>query len=120
MTLVAPPVGGMLRIVTLVPTGGAVKSGDVVMEFDPADQQYALEQARSELEEAEQDIVKMKADATVQAAQDQVALLTARYDVRRAELDVSGNEFYQRDRRAEERAHARGSQAAGWRSSSRT
>ena len=94
MTLVAPPVGGMLRIVTLVPTGGAVKSGDVVMEFDPADQQYALEQARSELEEAEQGIVKMKADATVQVAQDQVALLTARFDVRRAELDVSGSEFY--------------------------
>jgi HlyD family secretion protein len=94
MTLVAPPVGGMLRIVSLVPTGGAVKSGDVVMEFDPADQQYAIEQARSELEEAEQGIVKMKADATVQAAQDQVALLTARFDVRRAELDVSGSEFY--------------------------
>jgi HlyD family secretion protein len=94
MTLVAPPVGGMLRIVTLVPTGGAVKSGDAVMEFDPADQQYALEQARSELEEAEQGIVKMKADSTVQAAQDQVALLTARFDVRRAELDVSGSEFY--------------------------
>lgn len=94
MTLVAPSVGGMLRIVTLVPTGGAVKSGDVVMEFDPADQQYALEQARSELEEAEQGIVKMKADSTVQVAQDQVALLTARFDVRRAELDVSGSEFY--------------------------
>jgi HlyD family secretion protein len=94
MTLVAPPVGGMLRIVALVPTGGSVKNGGVVMEFDPADQQYALEQARSELEEAEQGIVKMKADATVQAAQDQVALLTARFDVRRAELDVSGSEFY--------------------------
>ena len=94
MTLVAPPVGGMLRIVNLVPTGGAVKSGDTVMEFDPADQQYALEQARSELEEAEQGIVKMKADSTVQVAQDQVALLTARFDVRRAELDVSGSEFY--------------------------
>ena len=94
MTLVAPSVGGMLRIVTLVPTGGAVKSGDVVMEFDPADQQFALEQASTEVEEAEQDIVKMKADAAAQVAQDQVALLTARFDVRRAELDVSGNEFF--------------------------
>ena len=35
----------------------------------------------------------MKADAAAQAAQDQVALLTARFDVRRAELDASGNEF---------------------------
>ena len=93
MTLVTPPVGGMLRIVRMAPTGVAVKAGDMVMEFDPADQQYQLEQAKSELAEAEQGIVKMKADAAVRNAQDQVALLTARFDVRRAELDASGNEF---------------------------
>ena len=63
------------------------------MEFDPADLQYQLEQAASDLAEAEQNIVKIKADSAVQAAQDQVALLTARFDVRRAELDSLGNEF---------------------------
>ena len=93
VTLITPPVGGMLRIVDMVTTGGAVKNGDVVMEFDPADQQYALEQARTELAEAEQEIVKMKADREVQIAQDEVDLLTARFDVRRAELDAQGNEF---------------------------
>jgi HlyD family secretion protein len=93
VTLVTPPVGGMLRIVKLVATGMSVKAGEPVVEFDPADQQYALEQASSELAEAEQGIVKMKADAAVQEAQDDVALLTARFDVRRAELDASGNEF---------------------------
>jgi HlyD family secretion protein len=93
VTLVTPPVGGMLRIVTLVPTGTSVKSGETIVEFDPADQQYALEQAKSELAEAEQEIVKMQADAAVQDAQDEVALLTARFDVRRTELDASGNEF---------------------------
>ncbi|MEN3338101.1 MAG: HlyD family secretion protein [Acidobacteriota bacterium] len=93
VTLVTPPVGGMLRIVTLAQTGTTVKSGEPVVEFDPADQQYALEQAKSELAEAEQEIVKMRADTAVQEAQDQVALLTARFDVRRAELDASGNEF---------------------------
>ncbi len=93
VTMVTPPVGGMLRIVTLVQTGMPVKAGDIVVEFDPADQQYALEQAKSELDEAEQTIVKMKADAAVQASQDEVALLTARFDVRRGELDTSGNEF---------------------------
>ena len=93
MSLITPPVGGMLRIVTMVPTGVAVKAGDVVMEFDPADQQFALEQARTELAEAEQEIVKMKADREVQLAQDEVDLLTARFDVRRAELDARGNEF---------------------------
>ncbi len=93
VTLVTPPVGGMLRIVSLAQTGTSVKSGHPVVEFDPADQQYALEQSRSELAEAEQEIVKMKADAAVQGAQDEVALLTARFDVRKAELDASGNEF---------------------------
>lgn len=93
VTLITPPVGGMLRIVEMVPTGVAVKAGDVVMEFDPADQLFALEQARTDLAEAEQEIVKMKADREVQAAQDEVDLLTARYDVRRGELDVMVNEF---------------------------
>lgn len=93
VTLVTPPVGGMLRIVRMVPTGGMVKAGDVVMEFDPADQIYALEQARAEMAEAEQSIVKMKADIAVQRAQDDEALLTARFDVRRAELDAKRNEF---------------------------
>ena len=94
LTLVAPQVGGgSLRIVRLIPTGGAVKKDEVVMEFDPADQQHLLDQAKSELAEAEQEIVKMKADAAVQKAQDDVALLTARFDVRRGELDTSGNEF---------------------------
>jgi HlyD family secretion protein len=93
MTLMAPAVGGMLRVVQMATTGQAVKTGDIVVEFDPADQQFALNQARTEVEEASQEITKMKADAAAQAAQDQVALLTARFDVRRAELDVSGNEF---------------------------
>jgi multidrug efflux pump subunit AcrA (membrane-fusion protein) len=93
VALVAPPVGGMLRIVTLVQTGMTVKAGTPVVEFDPADQQYALEQAKSELEEAEQGIVKIRADAAVQAAEDEVALLTARFDVRRGELDTAANEF---------------------------
>jgi multidrug efflux pump subunit AcrA (membrane-fusion protein) len=93
MALVTPPVGGMLRIVQMKTTGMPVKSGEIVMEFDPADQQYALEQAKSELAEAEQEIVKGKADAAVQKAQDDVAMLTARFDVRRAELEAAANEL---------------------------
>ena len=93
MTLITPSVGSMLRIVRMTQTGTPVKTGETVMEFDPADQQYQLEQAASDLAEAEQNIVKIKADVAVQTAQDQVALLTARFDVRRAELDSLGNEF---------------------------
>ncbi|HWK09682.1 MAG TPA: hypothetical protein VNR64_06510, partial [Vicinamibacterales bacterium] len=93
VNLVAPPAGGALRILKLVPTGSPVKKDDVVIQFDPSDQQYTLEQAKSDLAEAEQEIVKMRADNAVQASQDKLNLLTARYDVRRAELNAAGNEF---------------------------
>lgn len=86
--IVAPPVGGSLRVLTMVEAGAAVKAGDVVLSFDPADQRYALEQAESELLEAEQNILKRRADIGAQEAQDQVALLTARFNVRRSELDA--------------------------------
>ena len=65
-TLVVPPAGGMLRLVTMLSTGTHVKAGDVVFEIDPADQEFALEQAKSEMAEAEQQIVKTRADSAVQ------------------------------------------------------
>ena len=86
--LPAPSVGGTLRILRMVPTGTAVKAGDVIVELEPSDQEYAVEQAQSQLNEADLTIVKRKADLTVQAAEQEVALLTARFDVRRAELDA--------------------------------
>lgn len=86
--LTAPPVGGTLRILTMVENGTEVTAGDVILSFDPADQRHALEQAESELLEAEQNILKRRADIGAQEAQDQVALLTARFNVRRAELDA--------------------------------
>lgn len=86
--LVAPPVAGTLQIVFLAKTGTQVDPGDIVLQFDPSEQEFNLEQARSELAQAEQEIVKMKADSDVQASADQVSLLKARFDVRRAELEV--------------------------------
>jgi len=92
--LSAPPIaGGILEITHLLRSGSAVKKGEVVLEFDPSEQQYKVEQSRSELLQAEQEITKAKADAAVQGAQDKVALLKARFDVRRAELEVGKNEL---------------------------
>jgi HlyD family secretion protein len=82
VTLSAPPVAGAsLQITHLLHTGAVVKKGDVVIEFDPTEQHYVLEQSRSELHQA------------VQKAQDDVALLKARFDVRQAELEVQKNEL---------------------------
>jgi HlyD family secretion protein len=94
ITLTAPAIGGgALQITRLLHTGVSVKKNDVIIEFDPSEQHYKLEQNRSELLQAEQEITKAKADAAVQAAQDKVALLKARFDMRRAELDVQKNEL---------------------------
>jgi membrane fusion protein (multidrug efflux system) len=91
--LAAPPMGGQLQIVALADSGQAVRAGDVVVEFDPAEQAFALEQARFDLAQADQEIAKAEAAAAVQVAEDELALLRARFDVRRAELDASTNEL---------------------------
>ena len=89
----APAVGGNLRLVQLAPTGTRVAEGEVVMRFDTAEQEFALETSESELQEAELELQKLNADRAVQAAQDEVNLLKAGFDVRRAELDVTTNEL---------------------------
>ena len=91
--VVTPALSGTLQIIHLLKTGTAVKAGDVVVEFDPSEQEFNLEQSRSQVAEAEQEIAKAKADAEVKTAEDKVALLKAKFDVRRAELEVSRNEL---------------------------
>lgn len=99
VTLVSPPAGVALRLLKVVETGAEVHAGDLVMEFDSADQEYTVELNRSQLLEAEQEIIKLRANAEVQAAQAATELLAARFNLRRAEMDalvparfISGNE----------------------------
>src|SRR5262245_14957330 len=73
--LFAPPAGGQMRLLSLESTGNAVKAGQVVMMFDPSDQENTLEEQRALLREAELEIEKNKADGAAQTAQDQVDLL---------------------------------------------
>ncbi|MGH9218916.1 MAG: efflux RND transporter periplasmic adaptor subunit, partial [Vicinamibacterales bacterium] len=67
--------------------------GDLIAEFDASEQEFALEQANFELQLADQEIAKAVAEAAVIAADDEVAFLTARFNVRRAELDARANEL---------------------------
>src|SRR5438876_656397 len=105
--IAAPPIaGGTLQIVKLARFGAQVHKGDVVLEFDPSQQEYNLAQNRSDLLQAEQEIAKAKADAAVQTGEDQTALLKAKYTVRQAELEVSKNELVSKidaQKRSEER-----------------
>jgi HlyD family secretion protein len=92
--MTAPAIaGGTLQIIHLLKASSLVKAGDSVVDFDPSQQEYNLGQNRSDYQQAEQEIVKGKDDAAVQAAQDQTALLKAQFDVRQAELEVSKNEL---------------------------
>jgi HlyD family secretion protein len=92
--LVAPSVaGGTLQVIHLLKTGTPVKAGEVVIQFDPSEQEYNLEQSRSDLLQAEQEITKAKAGLAVGAAQNQAQLLKGKFDVRQAELDVSHSEL---------------------------
>lgn len=91
--LSAPAIGSNLRLVTLAPTGARVAAGEVLMQFDTAEQEFLLEVSESEVEEATLEIRKLEADAEVQAAQDEVNLLKARFEVREAELDITTNEL---------------------------
>ena len=91
--LIVPPIGGQVTIVALKPSGTPVKAGEVVVEFDASEQEFALEQATFDLQLAQQEIVKADAEAAAQAADDEVALLKARFEARRAELDASTNEL---------------------------
>jgi HlyD family secretion protein len=92
--LSAPQIGGgSLQITSLVSTGTRVKKGDLIVEFDPTEQQFKFEQSQSELQQAEQEIIKAKADAAVQGATDKVALLKARFDLRSAQLEIEKNEL---------------------------
>ena len=93
MQLFVPPAAGSLTIIALATSGTAMKAGDVIVAFDPSEQEFALEQARYDLLLAEQEITKAEAEAAVQAAEDEVALLKARFEVRRAELDAAANDL---------------------------
>jgi len=90
----APQIGGgFLQITHLLHTGVRVKKGDLVIELDPTELQFKFEQSQSELDQADQEIIKARADTTVQTATDKVALLKARFDLRRAELEIEKNEL---------------------------
>jgi RND family efflux transporter MFP subunit len=91
--LAAPSIAGDLQIIKLAPMGAMVKKGDVVVQFDPTTLQATLDQKRSELKSSEADIDHSRAEARLSKEQQATDLLTARYDVDRAQLDTRKQEI---------------------------
>lgn len=91
--LSAPGIPGTLQIVQIMPTGSRARAGDIVVQFDPAEQQYQLAQSRSQLAQAEEELRKLDDDTTVKQSQHAIEIMKAKFALRRAELDLRSNEL---------------------------
>jgi len=90
--LAAPMTGDAeLHLIALRKAGDIVKEGDVVVQFDTTDQAFKLREAEADLAEAEQQVIKAKADGGALQEENDYALLKAKADVRQAELDCRKN-----------------------------
>jgi len=88
----APMTGeGEMHIKFLRKAGEVVNEGDVVLELDTTEQAFKQKEAEADLAEAEQQVIKAKADGDAQQEENNYALLKAKADVRQAELDCRKN-----------------------------
>ena len=84
----------------MAPVGALAKEKDLIIEYDDSERQAALEEQQLSVQSVDEQIKKAKADLAIQESEDKVQLLKARYDVRRAELEVKREPDHRRDRRA--------------------
>lgn len=92
-TLIAPNLFGTVQVTRLAPLGAFSREKDLVVEFDDSEVLSRIEDKQLELDQIDQQITKAEADLAIRSSQDQVELLSARYAVRRAELEVQRNEL---------------------------
>jgi len=92
-SLIAPNLFGAVQVTRLAPLGSFAREKDLIVEFDDSEVNTRLEEKQLEIDQIDEQIKKAEADLAVRNNQDQVDLLTARYGVRRAELEVKRNEL---------------------------
>jgi multidrug resistance efflux pump len=93
VVLTAPSAGSDLQIVDLATNGSKVAAGDVVITFDPTQQQRTLETKQSELKQAESEIDKAEAEQRRRVASAQSERDEAKKALERARLEIQGNEL---------------------------
>ncbi|MBZ5617946.1 MAG: efflux RND transporter periplasmic adaptor subunit [Acidobacteriia bacterium] len=86
--LKAPQVPG-LRIVHLADNGRMVKKGDVIVQFDPVQQEQNVIQRSTNVQSADGDITQMKATQKMDDEADAMSKMSSEYDVERSKLDAS-------------------------------
>lgn len=96
LVVTAPNDAGDLQILTLARNGAPVKAGDVIVEFDASRPRAELMGRLTELKQAEAQVDEQRAQARITRESNDTAVLKADYDVQRARLDLSGEEFIPR------------------------
>ena len=93
VVLTAPSAGSDLQIVDLATNGSKVAAGDVVITFDPTQQERTLETKRSELKQAESEIEKAEAEQRRRVASAQSERDEAKKALERARREIQGTEL---------------------------
>ncbi len=78
-----------LQIVSLAPPGSVVKTGQIVIRFDPSRSQQDLKEKAAALQQAQATLDQEVAQARITADQDQLDLATASYNQEKARLEAS-------------------------------
>jgi RND family efflux transporter MFP subunit len=88
IVLTAPQVPSP-QIVHLAESGRAVKKGDVVVEFDSAQQEQTYLEETTSVRTVDSEIVQTKASHRITDEMDSMNLMTAEYNLERAKLEAS-------------------------------
>jgi HlyD family secretion protein len=88
IVLSAPTDAGELQIVKLAKNGGAVKTGDIVVQFDATTLRQRTQEKQSEVKQADAEIAQAQAQQRITEEQDHAAIMKAKYDLDRAKLDL--------------------------------
>ncbi len=92
-TLTAPNLFGTVQVTKLAALGAFAREKDLIAEFDDSELLSRLEEKQLELDQLDEQLKKSQADLAIRNNQDEVELLSARYSVRRSELEVKRNEL---------------------------
>ncbi len=80
------------RIVFLAESGRPIKKGDVVIEFDAAQQEQTFLEKTTGVRTVDKELVQTKASHRITNEQDGMSQMTAEYNVERAKLEASKSE----------------------------
>jgi HlyD family secretion protein len=95
-TITVPRLAGTasaMIITKLAKPGTRVQTGDVLLEFDPQEQQRLANDKRAELVDLDSQLDRKRADQAAAEAKERTGLVAAENDIERAKLAVSTNDL---------------------------